>query len=628
MSGICGLFQRDGSPVDPADLQKMMNGMAHWGPDGRSQIISGSVGLGQLLLHNTPQAHQEQLPRQTASGLLLTAEARLDNRPDLYRQLNIPNTEQETITDSQLIELAYEKWGEACPDQLIGDWSFAVWHPQTQRLFLARDQYGNTSVYYYQDAARFAFASSREALLALGVPRRLNELYLAQVLISWSAYHGETSIDLDIMRLPPAHTITVTREKTAVHQYWRLEDTAELRLPNFEAYVEGFLEVFEAAVVARLRSSKPVGVTLSGGLDSGSVTALAARALHQQGKRLPAFTSVPIYDVANTVGKMRFGDETKFAQETASFHPNIDHYLLDSATISPIEGVRRILAIRNEPGHAGANFYWIADMLQTAQEQGVGTLLTGQGGNATISWTGAPDLISPLARFKYQGWKAGIKQFLPLFILRALHHRRLLANNWVNSAIQPEFARRLNLAEKMSAAVGTDISLPETYRHPRDMRYDIIKPGHSIMGTIWAEIGAGFGMEVRDPTIDKRVLSYTIAVPDAFFVAADGADRRLIRTAMRGLLPDEVRLNPKRGRQAADLGQRLANSGDEVERVLAEVSKSGATSYVDLGKLQGAWQAIQTETSLQSTTKGGTILLRGLNSAMFFLKNEELKDAR
>ena len=377
-----------------------------------------------------------------------------------------------------------------------------------------------------------------------------------------------------------------------------------------------------------MRSSKPVGVTLSGGLDSGSVTALAARALHQQGKRLPAFTSVPIYDVSNTVSAMRFGDETKFAQETASFHPNIDHYLLDSATISPIEGVRRILAIRNEPGHAGANFYWIADMLQTAKEQGVGTLLTGQGGNATISWTGAPDLITPLARFNHHGWKAGIKQFLPLFIIRAIRHRRLLANNWVNSAIQPEFASRLNLAERLSAAIGTDISLPESYRHPRDMRYDIIKPGHSIMGTIWAEIGAGFGMEVRDPTIDKRVLSYTIAVPDAFFLAADGGDRQLIRAAMRGLLPDKVRLNPKRGRQAADLGQRLANSGDEVERVLAEVSRSGATSYIDLGKLEAAWQTIQNETSLQSTNKGVTILLRGLNSAMFFLKNEDGKDAR
>lgn len=619
MSGIFGIFNLNNAPVDEADLSKMAEAMGHWGPDGRSQHNASIIGFGQLLLHNTPQAPLEQLPRQTTNGLLLTAEARLDNRPDLYHQLNIPSPDQETMTDSQLVELAYEKWGEACPDQLIGDWSFAIWNPQKQRLFLARDHHGNTSVYYTQDANRFAFASSREALLALGVPRRLNELYLAQVLISWPAYHGETSIDLDIKRLPPAHAMTITPEKTAVHQYWNLRDIPDMHLPSFEAYVESFLEVYTEAVESRLRSHAPVSVTLSGGLDSGSVTALAARALQAQGQRLPAYTSVPLYDVTNTVGPNRFGDETEFARETAVFHPNVDHHLLDAKNISPIEGVRRILAIRNEPGHAGANFYWIADMLQTSREQGHGTLLTGQGGNATISWTGAPELASPLMMFQNKGWKAAVKRFLPLFVLRTLHRRRLLRNNWASSAIHPEFARRINLVERQVAAVGTDESLPESYRQPRDMRYDTIKPGSSIMGTIWAEIGAGFGLEVRDPTVDKRVLAYTIAVPDRYFVGQDGQDRRLIRAAMTGLLPDSVRLNQKRGRQAADLGQRLISARDEVNQVLSDVAQSEAATYLDLVKLQAAWDAIQQETSLQSTQKGVTILLRGLNSAMFFL---------
>lgn len=625
MSGIFGIFNLNNEPVDEADLTKMAEAMAIWGPDGRSQITSGPVGLGQLMLYNTPEAHLEQLPRQTASGLLLTAEARIDNRPDLYRQLNIPQPDQDMMTDSQLIELAYEKWGEACPDRLIGDWSFAVWNPQTQRLFLARDHHGNTSVYYTQDANRFAFSSSREALLALGVPRRLNELYLAQVLISWSAYHGETSIDLDIKRLPPAHAMTITPEKMAVYQYWNLRDIPELRLPTFEAYVEGFLEVYTEAVEARLRSHAPVSTTLSGGLDSGSVTALAARALQAQGQRLPAYTSVPLYDVQNTVGPKRFGDETAFARETAVFHPNIDHHLLGAKNISPIEGVRRILAIRNEPGHAGANFYWIADMLQTAQQQGNGALLTGQGGNATISWTGAPELASALVMFQTEGWKAGLKQFMPLFLLRTLRRRRLRRNNWAGSAIHPDFARRINLVERQVSAIGTDESLPETYRQPRDMRYGMIKPGNSIIGTIWAEIGASYGLEVRDPTLDKRVLSYTIAVPDHFFVGQNRQDRRLIRAAMAGLLPDTVRLNQKRGQQAADLGKRLISTRDEVNQLLTDVAQSRATTYLDLAKLQAAWDAIQQETSQQNTQKGVTILLRGLNAAMFFLDTEQQK---
>ena len=619
MSGIFGIFKLNNEPVTDEELTVMENGMRHWGPDGRSHLTAGYVGLGHLLLHNTPEAHLENLPRQTTSGLLLTAEARLDNRAELCHHFNILPSEQPQVPDSRLIELAYDTWGEACPDHLLGDFAFAVWNPQNESLFIARDHHGNTSLYYYQDANRFIFASSREALLAFGVPRRLNELYLAQVLVSWPAYHGERSIDLDIYRLPPAHAMRITAAHKTVWQYWRLEDTPELRLPNFEDYVAHFLEVYSDAVNCRLRSSKPIGVTLSGGLDSGSVAALAAKTLHRQGKRLTAYTSAPLHDVQNTVGPYRFGDETGFAKETAVFHPNIDHHLLNASQITPIEGIRQVLAIRNEPGHAGANFYWIADILQVAQQQGIGTLLTGQGGNASISWTGAPELASSWAMYQKQGWKAGLKLFMPFSMLRALRRRRLTQDTFAGSAIHLDFARRMNLAERQISAIGRDNSMVESYRSARQKRYGIIKPGASLLTAIWAELGAGYRMEIRDPTLDKRVLMATIAVPDRFFAGPNGEDRWLIRAAMDGLLPDVVRLNRKRGRQAADLGQRLSNASNEVNQVLANLQASEACSYIDLAKLQAVWADIQQEKSKDTTRKAGSILMRGLNAGMFFL---------
>jgi asparagine synthase (glutamine-hydrolysing) len=215
----------------------------------------------------------------------------------------------------------------------LGDWSFAVWHPLERRLFLARDHYGVTALYYYQDAQRFAFASSRKALYTLGVPRRLDELYLAQVLMAWPAYHGERTIDLDICRLPPAHTLTVTPEGIHVRPYWRLEDTPELNLPTFQDYVDGFLEVYTEAVRCRLRSDRLIGATLSGGLDSGSVTALAAHELKHKGQRLMAFTAVPLYEAESFISSdQRFGDESQFAQATASHNKNVDIQFLRSET--------------------------------------------------------------------------------------------------------------------------------------------------------------------------------------------------------------------------------------------------------------------------------------------------------
>jgi len=618
LSGIFGLTHLAGEPVAVDLLQTMQTAMACWGPDGHAIWHDGAAGLGQLHLYNTPESLWERLPRWLPEhNIAFTAEARIDNRAELCDLFAIPHTERPTTPDSDLILRAYFKWGDACPDHLLGDWSFAIWHPNERKLFLARDHHGNTSLCYWQQGNNFAFASAPQALYAIGAPRRLNELYLAQVLISWPAYHGPQTIDLDIQRLPPAHAMTVTPQGTRVWRYWWLEATPDLCLPSVDDYVEGFLEVYREAVHCRLRSHRPVGVTLSGGLDSGSVTALAARELASQGKRLTAFTAVPIYDTTHTVGRQRFGDETAYATATANFLGNVDHHLLDSAHITPIEGIRRTLAIMPELGHAASNFFWITDLLDQAQAHGLGTLLTGQGGNATVSWTGAPELRSRRAAFRYDGWKEGLRRTLPPWALRPLLQMRARRQDWSGAAIRRNFAHRMALAQRRIDAIGHDVTLPESWRSPRDKRYGIIQPGASRVGDLWAQRGAAAGLEVRDPTLDKRVMAYTIAVPDDLFDAQDGADRWLMRRAMAGLLPDEVRLNRRRGRQSADLAGRLLASAAEVEAALHTVDAAPARAYLDTAKMHRAWVDVQQETTALSTHRAGTILLRGLMAGVF-----------
>ena len=156
----------------------------------------------------------------------------MDNRAELIARMSGAGLAH-TLSDAALLRQAYREWGEACVERIYGDWAFAAWHPVERKLFLARDHFGNTALYYYADERVFAFASDRQALLALNLaPITLDELYLAQVLISWSAYHGERTIHTPIKRLPPAHTLTVTPDRLKVRQYWFLERTPELRLPG------------------------------------------------------------------------------------------------------------------------------------------------------------------------------------------------------------------------------------------------------------------------------------------------------------------------------------------------------------------------------------------------------------
>lgn len=646
MSGIFGCISREPDPALPQRLATLDQAMTHWGSDGHGQWHDTHCALGQRLLYNTPEALHERLPRWVESArLAITAEARIDNRDELCDQFDIPAAERPHTPDSELILRAYLRWGEASPDRLLGDWSFAIWHPDERRLFLARDHHGNTSLCYWTQGQhgqgateRFAFASAPEALHALGAPRRLNETYLAQLLISWPAYHGPQTIDLDIQRLPPAHALSLTPAGLRTWRYWRLEDTPELRLRRPEDYVEGFHEVYDQAVRCRLRSHRPVGVTLSGGLDSGSVTALAARALAERGERLTAFTAVPLFDTSRTVGPQRFGDETHYAAATAAHCGNVDHILLDSAGVTPLQGIHRTLALMSEPSHAASNFFWITDLLDQAQARGLGTLLTGQGGNATVSWTGAPKLRSVLGALRQSGWdqaawKAALRRGLPLPLLRLIRRWQARRQDWSGAAIHTDFARRLDLAGLRVAAMGRDIRLTESWQGPRDMRFAIIQPEASRIGDLWARRGAVAGLEVRDPTLDKRVMAYCLSVPDPVFdgdsdvnrASGDkgGIDRWLIRAAMQGLLPDEVRLNRQRGRQSADLAGRLLAEADAIDQALALIDQPPVNGYLDLAKMRRAWADVRAEATAMSTHRAGSILLRGLMAGLFLLPRSE-----
>jgi len=623
----------------------MRAAMSYWGRDGGEQWHNGPTGLGQLRTFTTPEAPFENLPR-FQDGIAFTAAGRVDNRDELIADLRLRisdwNTQYATrntpspIPDGDLLFRAYRKWNHDAPQHIYGDWSFAAWYPREQKLFLARDHFGNTSLYYYLDHRVLAFASDRQALLALNLaPVEMDELYLAQVLVSWFAYHGERTIHKPIKRLPPAHTLAVTPERGDLRQYWRLEDTPELQLPKRADYVEAFLEIFDEAVRCRLRAPlltgeglgvrSGVGVTLSGGLDSSSVTVTAAGILRARGARLPAYTSVPLYDTSIYVGK-RFGDEFPYAQAVAQFAGNVDLHTIRAENLTPIQAIRRLLPVFSEPGHAAGNFYWLLELRETARAQGCRALLTGQVGNASISWVGSPfsqPLLTQLRRLGWRGWgkenlsraKDHLRSAAPPGLLAAYHRLRYQDNAqaYRGAAIHPAFARRLNLDELRQN--DPDSKPPRT---PQEQRYRILKPGRAFVGAIYAETGAASGLEVRDPTGDARVLAFTLSVPDHIFINPQtGLDRWLIRAAMQGRLPDEVRLNRKRGRQAGDLVPRLRASAVEVETALDELAQGPAAAYLNVPYMRQVWAMIQRDDTPEAFHQAITILTRGIMAGLW-----------
>lgn len=643
MSGIFGIFQRDGVPITNEHLQVMQRAMAYWGPDGTDLWHSGPLGFGHLALHSTPESiHDIQPISNEDSSLVMTASARLDNRSELYAALDVARSLQATTPDSGLILLAYQKWGRACIDHLLGDWAFALWDDSRQELFIARDPNGISGLYYYENSHFFAFASSIKGLLALNkVPRRLNEPRLAQLLVLFTDPQLDKSAQLyrDIFCLLPAHYMVISVERLEVQEYWRLEDIPETHLASDEEYVEAFLEIYTEAVSCRLRSYRKVGISLSGGLDSTSIMALAGRMAKDENQHITAFTSIPLYDTQMTVYRSRIGDEWLHAHAAVEMVENVEHQAVDAQDISPLQGIRKFLDLYEQASHAAANFYWIFALYTQAQQQGLGVLLNGQHGNATISWRGntSPVMAKMISGNPGAGWHAlrewksahqvswakVIKSQVLHPLIPSIKHIRsyfpMQGERWANySAIHPSFARRLNLLNRVRQAE-KDLVLKEL-RDPDFSHYASYNAGRASVGSLMLESGAGYSLEIRDPTFDQRVLKFCFSIPNDQFYRS-GEDRWLIRRAMQGLLPQQVLSNSYRGTQAADVALRVLDHPKDMKSTLSRLESSPIVGdYLDLPKMHQVWRSLQKSVNVNNTRECGSILLRGILTGLFLLR--------
>ena len=405
MNALFGLWQRDGAPVDPTHLSRMAASLDFWGIEPPAFWHGDSLALGSRLGPTDPTPSAQ--PVHHPAGLTLIASARLIHRGELVGELSISPAELSALTDGQLILAAWQRWGVDCVHHLNGDWHFALWDEAARRLFLARDQHGTSGFYYHRGHNFFAFASTQKPLLALPtIPQQPNLARIAQS-ISGVMGDGSQTGYTHINRLPPAHWLMLDADDLRVERYWYPENNPEVHLTNDGAYVEAFLHHYRAAVESRLavpstgsgHAAGKTGLMLSGGLDSGSLAALAAPALAQRGEMLHAFTSIPVGQTAADLAGGGPLDEGPLAEAIADAIGHIHLTPVGAADFSPLAGMERMLWVHDEPTYPAGNSYWLAAIQMAARDAGVTTLFSGTAGNDTVSWRGAsPDLTGLLWR--------------------------------------------------------------------------------------------------------------------------------------------------------------------------------------------------------------------------------------
>ena len=223
------------------------------------------------------------------------ADVRLDNREELAAQLGIHMGEAHRLSDAQLIMRAYVRWGTACVGQLLGEYTFAIWDRQAAHLFCARDPLGVRSIAYYEDSQVVVVATDVEATLEHpSVTAEINETAVADFLACIYHFPDETYYK-SILRCPAGHCLLFSLTGSRTWQHWQLSTELPISYRRDQEFVEHFDALLVEAVRCRLRTSGPVGISLSGGLDSPSLAAIAAELLpasNAQQERLLSFSYV------------------------------------------------------------------------------------------------------------------------------------------------------------------------------------------------------------------------------------------------------------------------------------------------------------------------------------------------
>lgn len=603
MSGLVGLFRRDGAPVREPDLNRMVSAISHRGPDRRGVLCRGSMGLGQAMLWTTPESMRETLPRMEDSlGLAITADARIDNRDELIEALSI-NAPAAEITDSDLILHAYRKWGDQCPAMLIGDFAFAIWDDRMRRLFCARDPMGIKGFYYFASASTFAFGSEIKGLLsAAGVPSRLNEL---RVLDYFANFFDDRAITFykDIYRLPASSTLTVSANQLRIARYWEWDASRELKLKSDEEYTEAFRDCFTRCVRARMRSAFPIGSALSGGLDSSSIACLTrqhldtTQPLHTFSLIFPSFPEKILRHI----------DERTYINDvlaSGGFEP----HFVRADELSPLGKVRDVQRHLDEAFFEG-NLYLHWAMYEVAHRNNVRVFLDGLDGDTTVSH-GYEYLADLALHLKWKtlrkegrllsanlGMSTGqiirdfcIKPFCPTWMYTAW---RTLRGRHPSAGVLPSlladgFKQRQGFDQRARALIHTKRSC---LRNAREKHWEMINfPLYAHALEVADKSSAAFQVEARYPFFDRRILELCLSLP-ARQKLSDGWTRSILRRAMKGVLPETVRWRPSKANLSPNFYTTLLDRDRQLLDSVIFGDASELEPYVNISSMRQAYEA-------------------------------------
>ncbi len=548
MCGIAIAIGLNGKPIERPAVERMAKSLLHRGPDDGGIYVDGSVGMGfrrLAILDLSDAGHQPMVSEDGQYVLVFNGE--IFNYIELRAELKHLGHQFRSSGDSEVLLAAYRQWGHDCLSKLNGMWAFVIYDRQQHRIFGSRDRFGVKPLYYSRSESVIQFASEIKALRASGYLKdALNWRTTAKFLLEGSLDSQVETFYEDVQQIPPGSGFEVTLDGTW-HQwlFWSLDT---LSLGESANPAEMFAELFEDSVRIRMRSDVPVGVCLSGGLDSTAIICAAARQRNglaeTQAQSLQAFCYIA-----------KEFDESKYISETLA-QTGAQLRQLETSPAELWSDLRKVLWFQDEPVHTMTAVVGY-QLMRLAASQGIRVVLNGQGADETIGGYSSyfqDHWVSLIRQGRVrEAWEAvraytaahggGTRERMTDAATRCLswemyrveqyrrwakarRQRRLRQNPWFSMDLTRHF-----INEELPPSSGT---------LSNSLKQSVVSAPLPLYLRIEDRNSMAHSVEARLPFLDYRLVSFVTGLSDEWKVRGPW-NKYVLREAMRGRIPECVR---------------------------------------------------------------------------------------
>jgi len=574
MSSFYGIFYRDGRSVSQKEAQKMQQTFDWWKPDESDFIIQDNILLGQATLYNTPESKYEHLPLKKAN-YILAMDARIDNREELAKELELPNKPLQEIGDSEFILASYRKWGKECADKLLGDFAFVIWDEAKQELFCARDIIGIKPIYYTVTDNKIIFSNDLQSLTKLKcISLEINDRAIANYITNKLLTDKKITFYKHIHKIEPASFMIVSKQKIHTTIYWKINKIKKNTQITEEETINKLKKLLYSSVKARIRSDYRITSHLSGGIDSSTITILASQILKKtQSNHLPllVFNWIQPPSKDNHINHYEWKNSLNIAQQE-----NLEHYFVQ-LSITKFQELLETKSITFD----STRLWYEYPIREEVQKYHSRTILSGWGGDELISNHAHAIYCDHFIHFR---WKK-LYHECKLKISKKRKPFKMLLSIMYHKIFVPLLPDKLYCYLPKKNCSSFDISLFNNKLHPyikkelkkknyifsrhtaKTIHEDLLRAwenGH-IQGRIESWHNASFEYQINYtyPLLDKRIIEFTLSIPSKYFFK-NGIGRYIFKMATADILPShylkqDYKLEPNRVKKIISLYQKTIN---------------------------------------------------------------------